>query len=105
MKKVVFAFACLMIGSGAIAADSKTTLPAEKKVVVAVKTNKSDIKVSASKQEVGNFRIQKAFQMWDACGQMITVWVSAPNGTAWNEMYSVAIDHVIGCLNSNGCYQ
>ncbi|MGE7775016.1 hypothetical protein ACQKLP_09840 [Chitinophaga sp. NPDC101104] len=105
MKKVVFAFACLMIGSGAFAAGSKSTMPAERKAAVAVKTNKSDIKVSANKQEVGNFRIQKAFKMWDACGQMITVWVSAPNGTSWDVMYSAAIDHVIDCLNSNGCYE
>ncbi|MGX5817046.1 hypothetical protein ACWKWU_02560 [Chitinophaga lutea] len=87
MKKLVFAFACLAIGIGAFA----TTKPA--------------VKASTQKQQDSKFRIQKSFSMWDACGQQITVWVSAPNGTDWDVMYQVAIDHVIDCLNSSGCYQ
>ncbi|WP_126246601.1 hypothetical protein [Chitinophaga rhizosphaerae] len=104
-KRQGFAFACLMVSAGAIAAGSNTTLPVEKKANVNVITNNAGIKVGAFKQEENKYRIQKSFQMWDACGQMITVWVSAPNGTAWDTMYSVAIHHVMDCLNSNGCYQ
>ncbi len=84
----------------------KNTLPAEKKGVAKIATaNKSEIKAATQKQQESKFRIQKSFSMWDACGQQITVWVSAPNGTQWDVMYQVAIDHVIDCLNSSGCYQ
>lgn len=104
MKKIVFALACLVIGSAAIAAEPNTTVPAEKKATVRT-TNKSGIKVGPVKKQESKFRIQKSFTMFDSCGQQITVWVSAPNGTSWDVMYQVAIDHVIGCLNDQNCYQ
>lgn len=106
MKKLVFAFACLAIGTGAFATTAKNTIPAEKmETVKTPAAGKSEIKAGTRKQAESKFRIQKAFSMWDACGQQITVYVSAPNGTAWDVMYQVAIDHVIDCLNSSGCYQ
>lgn len=104
MKKLVLAFACLAIGSAAFATAAKSTLPAEKRETTKT-TAKPVIKATTQKQQESKFRIQKSFSMWDACGQMITVWVSAPHGTQWDVMYQVAIDHVIDCLNSSGCYQ
>lgn len=101
MKKLVFAIACLAIGSGAFATDTKNMLPSAPKTA----TTKPEMKAATHKQQESKFRIQKSFMMWDACGQQITVWVSAPNGTQWDVMYQVAIDHVSDCLNSSGCYQ
>jgi hypothetical protein len=98
MKRLVLAMCCLAMGAGVFAAESKNTLPAGKKTAVEVTVNKKDLKKN-------NFRIQKMFQVYDPCGQLINVWVSAPNGTDWNVMYDCALDYVIGCLNSNGCYQ
>lgn len=106
MKKLVFALTCLVIGSGAFAADAKNALAAEKKGTVKTATTAaSEIKAGTQKEAESKFRIQKSFSMWDACGQQITVWVSAPNGTQWDVMYQAAIDHVMDCLNSSGCYQ
>ncbi|RAJ10864.1 hypothetical protein LX64_00471 [Chitinophaga skermanii] len=104
MKKLIFAIACLAIGFTANAADSKTSTPAEKKVEV--KTTTANIKVGANKFEKKDFyRIQRMFTINDLCGNHVNVWVSAPNGTSFITMYDAALDHVVGCLNSNGCYQ
>ncbi|RAJ10866.1 hypothetical protein LX64_00473 [Chitinophaga skermanii] len=103
MKQFILAFACLAIGFSANAANPKSSTPPA--VKVEVKTTQPEIRVEEKQPAASFFRIQKRFDMWDACGQMISVWVSAPNGTAWDTMYSVAIHHVMDCLNSNGCYQ
>lgn len=109
MKKLVFALACLAIGSGAFASDSKTTYPAERnateKATEKATPSNTGIKVGKFKQQASKFRIQRRFMIMDHCGQLINVYVSAPNGTSWDAMFDVAMDHVLGCENSNGCYQ
>ncbi|RAJ10865.1 hypothetical protein LX64_00472 [Chitinophaga skermanii] len=95
MKRIIIAIACLAVGFSAYAADSNTPTAHPKNISVG--TKKSEGK--------DFFRIQRTYLIEDACGQIIYVYVSAPHGTSNTVMYDCAYDYVMGCLNSNGCYQ
>lgn len=94
---------CLTLGTGAFAADSKTTRPADKKVEAKAAVAK-DITVGTKEMKSSKFRIQRKITTQDLCGNHINVWVSGPHGTSWLEMYDVAITYVANHLDSNGCF-
>ncbi len=103
MKRLVFAMLCLTLGTGAFAADSKSTKPADKVEVKA--TDKKVILVGTKEMKASQFRIQRMITTQDLCGNHINVWVSGPHGTTWLQMYDVALDYVVAHLDSNGCFQ
>ncbi|PUZ24659.1 hypothetical protein GA0116948_105303 [Chitinophaga costaii] len=94
MKKLFFVLICTVVGLSASANSPKSKKNSIEpiKVEIGMRTTESA------------FRIQKSFVFHDSCGQTITVYVSAPNGTFWADMGSVAGHYVVDHLDSNGCF-
>ncbi|SMC67451.1 hypothetical protein SAMN04488524_1872 [Pedobacter africanus] len=66
----------------------------------ATSLNKSEAKKTET--EKAAFRRQMAFQFYDNCGQMLTVWVSAGNSVSNASMAQTAYNYACGYANAGG---
>lgn len=62
--------------------------------------NKSNTQTTET--EKAAFRRQMAFQFYDNCGQMLTVWVSAGNSVSNASMAQTAYNYACGYANAGG---
>lgn len=104
MKHLFIALLCSFMAVGAYA---NGLSPKEAAVVVtkaevkkASNLNKSDAKTAETEKTA--FRRQMAFQFYDNCGQMLTVWVSAGNSVSNASMAQTAYNYACGYANAGG---
>lgn len=100
MKKLSIAFICMFFAFATMAGDVNTGKTSGNPIRVELDLNNS----SRNGNTASAFRIQKPFTFHDSCGQTITVYVSAPNGTYWADMGVVAGHYMLDHMNSSGCY-
>ncbi|MBT2621924.1 hypothetical protein [Chryseobacterium sp. ISL-6] len=111
MKSLFIAAICLVLGTSVFAntPDLGKSRPVVTKVEVKLgleKLKASTTVNQSSNKESGLFRIQRSCDFTDACGHIVRVWVSAPDGyTNGAHMYNTAYNYYFyitaggsGCL-------
>jgi hypothetical protein len=104
MKNLFIALLCSFMAVGAYANDltpkEATAVVTKVEVKKAANLNNSNAKTAESEKTA--FRKQVAFQFYDNCGQMLTVWVSAGNSVSTASMAQTAYNYACGYANAGG---